>query len=174
MIKSDEIIAIGKFNKPHGINGEISASINAPVNMLHGGSCIVCDIDGIFVPFFVKELRNKSQDTLLLTIDDITNDQEASQLVNKDIYVKRNEYSGHIAEEEYLPIDFFINFKTIINEKHKGNIVDIDDSTANVLFVIEMNSGNSLLIPAVEEFIVSIDPENRIIEMDVPDELLEL
>ncbi|MBP5687193.1 MAG: 16S rRNA processing protein RimM [Muribaculaceae bacterium] len=173
MITRDEIIAIGKFNKTHGINGEISATINAPGVVLDNCSCIVCDIDGIFVPFFVKEFRNKSQEVFLLTIDDINNDQDAAMLVNKDIYVKRDEYNGVLEDEDQVPVDFFIGFNAEVNGL-KGNIVDIDDSTANVLFVIETTNGKQVLIPAVEEFIVDFNSKERIIKMEVPGDLLDL
>ncbi|MBR5639095.1 MAG: 16S rRNA processing protein RimM [Muribaculaceae bacterium] len=173
MITSDEIIAIGKFNKPHGISGEISATINTLTDVLNNCSCIVCDIDGIFVPFFIKALRNKSQETFLLSIDDINSDEEAAILVNKDIYVKRSEYYEVIEDEDRIPLDFFMNFNAIVNEIN-GKIVDIDDSTANVLFVIETTDGKSILIPAVEEFITDFDSKERTIKMEVPDELLNL
>ena len=173
MITSDEIIAIGKFNKTHGINGEISATINAPEVVLDNCSCIVCDIDGIFVPFFVKEFRNKSQEVFLLTIDDINNDQDAAMLVNKDIYVKRDEYNGVLEDEDQVPVDLFIGFNAVVNGL-KGNIVDIDDSTANVLFVIETTNGKQVLIPAVEEFIVDFNSKERIIKIEVPGDLLDL
>ncbi len=173
MITRDEIISIGKFNKTHGINGEISATINAPEALLDDCSCFVCDIDGIFVPFFIKDFRHKSQDTFLLTIDDIGNDQEALMLVNKDIYVKRSEYSHVLEDEDQVPVDFFIGFNAVVNAL-QGTIVDIDDSTANVLFVIETTHGKQILIPAVEEFITDFDSKDRTIKMEVPDELLEL
>lgn len=173
MITSEEIIAIGKFNKPHGINGEISATINAPAVVLKCCSCIVCDIDGIFVPFFIKDVRNKSQESFLISIDDVNNEQDAAMLVNKDIYVKRSEYDESLEDEDQVPIDFFIGFKAVINKLH-GKIVDIDDTTANVLFVIETNDGKHILIPAVEEFITDFDSKNRIIKLEVPDLLLDL
>lgn len=173
MITSDEIIAIGKFNKPHGISGEISATINAPESVLNDCSCIVCDIDGIFVPFFIKDFRYKSQETFLITIDDITNEQEAATLVNKDIYVKRDEYSEILEDEDQIPLDFFVGFNAIVNG-HECNIVDIDDSTANVLFVIETTDGKSVLIPAVEEFITDFNSKEKTIKMEVPEELLNL
>ncbi|MBO4722004.1 MAG: 16S rRNA processing protein RimM [Muribaculaceae bacterium] len=173
MITNDEIISIGKFNKTHGINGEISATINAPEALLDNCSCIVSDIDGIFVPFFIKDFRYKSQDMFLLTIDDINNDQEAMMLVNKEIYVKRSEYSEVLEDEDQVPVDFFIGFNAVVNGL-QGNIVDIDDSTANVLFVIETTDGKSILIPAVEEFITDFNSKDRIIKMEVPDELLDL
>lgn len=172
MITSDEIIAIGKFNKPHGINGEIAATINAPEALLDKCTCIVCDIDGIFVPFFVNDFRKKSQETFLLDIDDVNNEQEASMLVNKDIYVKRSEYCETLEDDE-VPIDFFIGFTAILNGQ-KGKIVDIDDSTANVLFVIETENSRSILIPAVEDFIIDFDSNERIIKLEVPDQLLDL
>ncbi len=173
MITRDEIIAIGKFNKTHGINGEISATINAPVSILRNCSCLVCDIDGIFVPFFIKEFRSRSQETFLLTIDDINNEQDAAMLVNKDIYVKRNDYGETLEDEDEVPLDYFIGFTAIVNG-NAGTIVEINDSTANVLFVIETADEKSILIPAVEDFITDFDLVNKKINMEVPDELLDL
>ena len=51
-------------------------------------------------------------------------------------------------------------------------IVAVDDSTMNVLFVIEKD-GDELLLPAHEEFIIDLDRENRVLKVDIPDGLLE-
>ena len=174
MITREEISLIGKFNKPHGINGEISATINAPLDVKEDCSCIVCDIDGIYVPFFINEVRRKSQDNLLITVDGINNEQEAMTLVNRDIYALSRDYNAAIASEDELPVNFFTNFKTVINSNYKGCIIDIDDSTANVLFVISLDNGHQVLIPAVDNFISDIDIDNRMIEFNVPQDLLDL
>lgn len=50
MITSEQIIEIGKFGKPHGINGEISAFIDDDVD-IEAIDRIVMDVDGIYVPF---------------------------------------------------------------------------------------------------------------------------
>ena len=102
------------------------------------------------------------------------NENEAAMIVNKDIYVLRSEYSHIAHDQEELPVDFFTGFDVIINDKLRGKISDIDDSTANVLFVIEISDGSQTLIPAVEDFIIGIDIDNRLIELEVPDELLSL
>ncbi|MBQ9585181.1 MAG: 16S rRNA processing protein RimM [Muribaculaceae bacterium] len=173
MITREEIAHVGKFNKPHGIAGEISATVLIDSSDLRQCKCIVCNVDGIMVPFFIKDLREKSRDSLLLTIEGINSDGEAAMLVNHDIFVLKSEYI-HSATNEELPIDFFTNFKVTINGCHNGKIVDIDDSTANVLFVIELDNGQSILVPAVDEFITGIDIDAQHIEMDVPNELLLL
>ena len=49
----------------------------------------------------------------------------------------------------------------------------IDDSTMNTLFVVDRDA-SELLIPANDDFVISVDEENKIIKMDVPDGLLNL
>ena len=49
MITRAEITEIGTFNKPHGIQGEISASFLCDFDEIELLSCIIVDEDGIFV-----------------------------------------------------------------------------------------------------------------------------
>jgi 16S rRNA processing protein RimM len=49
----------------------------------------------------------------------------------------------------------------------------VDESTINTLFVID-HQGTELLLPAQEEFIVNIDHEQRVMEVQVPDGLLQM
>lgn len=175
MITRDELIEIGVYNKPHGVNGEISATIDCELDILSQFSCLFSDIDGIFVPFFVSSKRGKTAQTVLLQIDGINNESEATLLVNKTIFVKKNEFDklAKDYDSDEMPIDYFIGYKAIINEDTVGEIVDVDDSTANVLFRIEVDD-KELLVPAVDEFVVDIDTENETIKLDVPTELLDL
>ena len=98
-------------------------------------------------------------------------------LVNKSIFVKKDEFNA-LADEydsDEMPIDYFIGYKAIVNGKALGEIVDFDDSTANVLFTIrDAQSGKEVLVPAVEDFISGILPEQQQIEFEVPEELLNL
>ncbi|MBR5102767.1 MAG: 16S rRNA processing protein RimM, partial [Muribaculaceae bacterium] len=93
MIQRSELIEIGTFRKPHGVNGEISAVADVDAALLTRFSCVVVSIDGIFVPFFIANARPKSGETVLLQIDGISSEAEASALVNKDFYVLKTEYS---------------------------------------------------------------------------------
>ncbi len=54
-----------------------------------------------------------------------------------------------------------------------GKIVHIDDSTINTLFVVGRDA-SELLIPANDDFVISVDRENKIIKMDVLNGLLNL
>ena len=91
MITREEIIEIGIFNKAHGVKGEISATIDCEIDVFRKFSCIVVEIDGIFVPFFAESIRPKSQETVLLNIDGFDSDVAVKILVNKTIYVLKAE-----------------------------------------------------------------------------------
>ena len=55
-----------------------------------------------------------------------------------------------------------------------GHIVDVDMSTANVLFVVEREGGGELLVPAIDDWVVSVDEEAKKLMMHVPEGLLDL
>jgi 16S rRNA processing protein RimM len=69
---------------------------------------------------------------------------------------------------------YFVGFE-VVEENHGkiGTITDVDQSTENILFVIETDD-DEILIPAVEEYITDIDHEKKIIRLRLPDGLLDL
>ena len=51
MIREEEVFKIGQFAKPHGIKGELSLVTNSDVLEDAEDPYIVCEMDGILVPF---------------------------------------------------------------------------------------------------------------------------
>ena len=78
MIVRDQLIAVGRFNKAHGVNGEVQATLDIDADLLPRLRCIVTDVDGIYVPFFIASHRKKGTQSVLLTIDGITSEQQAA------------------------------------------------------------------------------------------------
>lgn len=176
MITRDELIAIGHYNKPHGVAGELSATVDVELEVLSGLSCLVSDIDGIFVPFFVNAIRPKSGDTMLLTIDGIEDEKEAARLVNRDIFALKRDYRQESidAEADGYPLDFFIGFELRDSDGSRvGEIIDVDEQTENAIFVVE-RYGSEIMVPATDDLIVEFDIDNKLMVMDLPDGLLDL
>ena len=80
MIRLAEIAEAGHFNKPHGIKGEMSATLDFDLD-LDNVKCIIVPVEGIFVPFFIRSWRPKTADTCLLTLDGINSDMKAHCLL---------------------------------------------------------------------------------------------
>ena len=172
MIKRDELIKIGQFNKPHALYGEISFTFSNDIFDRSDCPYIICEIDGIFVPFFIEEYRFKSDTTGLMKLVDIDTSDDAKMFTNTDIYFPKTYISDK--EDTVASKDFFLNFKVYDgDDNYLGSITEVDDSTANVLFVIDNGEDNEpLLIPAVEEFIKEIDEENKILRLDLLEGLI--
>ena len=68
--------------------------------------------------------------------------------------------------------DFFVGFR--MEEVHHGKlgeVIEVDTSTINTLFVVDYK-GEELLIPAQEELIVDIDQKHKVITVDLPEGML--
>lgn len=177
MISRDDVIQVGKTLRPHGLKGELSASTEFDIDF-DALRCIVLDIDGILVPFFIESWRTKSADVSLLTIDGIDDDTKASALSNKEIYILATdaEKAGLTTDDDdVLYFSELPGFTIMASDGEKIGIVRrVDDSTSNVVLSVETPTGEEVLIPFAEEFVEGIDKQNKLIMLDLPDGILDL
>jgi 16S rRNA processing protein RimM len=172
MIKTEEVYKIGLFNKPHGIHGELSFTFTDDIFDRVDGDYLVCLLDGIFVPFFIEEYRFRSDSTALVKLEGVDSSERARMFTNVEVYFPVK-YAEGVKPDE-LPRNFFIGFT--MREVHAGDlgeIIDVDDTTVNVLFVVKSGK-EELLIPAREEFIVEIDRMHKVMTVNLPEGLLSL
>ena len=172
MIRPEEVYCIGKFTRTHGVQGEMAMSFTDDVFDRTDCPYLVCSMDGILVPFFIEEYRFKSDSVALIKFERIDTNEAASIFTNKEVYVPKS-YAEEAEDGEYS-WQYFIGFGTEDTQHgHLGELVDVDESTVNTLFVVERPNGEELLIPAQETFIEDIDHEKRLIKFNLPDGLLE-
>ncbi|MEY8706294.1 ribosome maturation factor RimM [Bacteroides faecichinchillae] len=172
MIKKEEVYRIGIFNKPHGIHGELQFTFTDDIFDRADCDYLVCQLDGIFVPFFIEEYRFRSDSTALVKLEGVDTTERARMFTNVDVYFPVE----HVDEAEAgeLSWNFFIGFR--MEDVHHGllgEVVDVDITTVNTLFVVEQE-GEELLVPAQEEFILGIDQEKKLITVELPEGLLNL
>lgn len=167
MILEKEIFKAGKINKTHGVSGELNCAIDA--DTIDRAEYMVLDMDGIFVPFFISSIRVKSSNSVLLTLEDVETETDARNLVGKDIYLPIHLMS----DEDMLSYEYFVGFTVVNADEKLGEISFVDDQTVNILFGITAEDGE-ILLPAVEDFIMEVDNENKILYTNYPIELVEL
>lgn len=174
MIKQDEVFKIGRFAKPHGIKGELALLTSSDVfDDVEEDLYVVCDIDGIFVPFYIEEYRYKGDAVILVKLEYVNNEESAREFTNRDVYFPLDavEESDLVGDMTW---DSFIGYKVIDKQNGElGSIVDVDESTINVLLKIAYK-GEELLLPAVEELITDVDHTDKLMTVSVPEGLLDL
>jgi len=174
MIKQEEVLKIGQFGKPHGIKGEISLITNSDVFDDSDDPYIICDINGILVPFFIEEYRYKSENVILVKLENIDSDEAVREFTNRDVFYPLDEMGEENDLIGDITWDSFIGFQ-VTDEKHGplGMITGVDESTMNVLLQIRQDD-KEILIPAVEEIITAADHTEKQLTVSVPEGLLDL
>ena len=169
MIKQEDVYHIGRLGKTHGVKGEVSFQFEDDIFDRVDADYLVLDIDGILVPFFLEEYRFRSDTICLVKFCDVDTQQHASELTGCDVYFPRELAD---VEDELPMLAFLVGFDIInaADNSRIGSVVDIDDQTANILFVLD----NGMLIPASDELISNIDTKHDTITMNIPDGLLEI
>lgn len=172
MILSSDMIQIGRLLKPYGIKGEITLLFDKPELADIDTEYYFLEIDSIFVPFFIEEATFNSDVTLRVKFEDIDDEVFASKFSKLPVFLHREMVENVISQENY-DWDFFIGYTIVAQNNTIIGVVDaVDSATINVLFVV-VNGDEEHLIPATEDFIVSIDEKTKTIWMNLPDGLIE-
>lgn len=171
MIRQEEVYKIGKIGKPHGVKGELTLFFDDVFDRVEAEYLVLC-VDGILVPFYMDDWRFKTGETALVKFTDIDTKEAASELTGCEVF-----FPKHLSdrEEDDLTWDEIKGFEVVdANHGNIGNVVSIDESTVNVIMEVETAKGNIILVPANENLIKEVDPENRRIVVDLPDGLVDL
>lgn len=172
MITNEQLIEVGYITKLHGLKGEMQATVTDTV-FDDAKHCpyLVCDMDGIFVPFFIKGYRFRSNETMLLSFDDVDTQEKAEQFCGKTLYFDRKCFTAQEEEDYEAEAEEELGYigYTVIDQElgPLGEIIDIDDQTANVLFIID-HDGEELMIPAADDLVLEIDDDSQTILMQLP------
>ncbi|MCC8145246.1 MAG: ribosome maturation factor RimM [Bacteroidales bacterium] len=173
MIRREDLVKIGKINKPHGVKGEMSFSFTN--DSFEESECpfLILEIDGIFVPFRLEEYRFTSGANALIQLKNIDSDRKARPLTHKEVYFPK-EYLREDTDDDSYTWDYFTGF-TIVDEKEGeiGVIEYIDESTVNTLFVVRKED-TEVLIPAADELVTHIDEEQKRLYVLLPEGLLDI
>lgn len=190
MILRTELKEIGRLQKPHGINGEINATSPLDAAELAALRCVVLEIEGIFVPFFISSARPKSSQSSLLKIDGIASEAEAAALCPAPFYVLRDdiarleagddgeddEEADEEGDDEGFYAEDLIGYTVESDDgAFSGEIIDLDDSTDNYLFIVRDSAGRRVMLPVADgSMIEEIDPERHHLTLSLPEGLADL
>ena len=172
MIKKEDVFKIGQFAKPHGIKGEITLLTTSDVFDDSDDPFIVCEFEGILVPFFIEEYRYKSDSAILVKLENIDSELQAREFSNLEVYYPLDAAVGDLVGD--MTWDSFVGY--VVTDTKLGvlgPITMVDESTINVLLQVNYK-GNEILIPAAEELILGVDHDKKLLEVALPDGLLDL
>ena len=171
-MKKENIIIIGKIAKADGVKGLIRPDIDLGYEKtLAKAPFVFIFIDGLPIPFKIMEV-NVHRD-YAFKLEDIDSPEKVQRFINlplgiheKDMLLKRKFAESGIKKWEGY---------TISNQCETiGRIVEVASFPGQLMAVVENNAGKTYHIPFVDEWIVTVDLDTKIIDMNLPDGILEV
>jgi 16S rRNA processing protein RimM len=172
MLKKDDLIQIGHFAKPHGIKGEISLVTDYEIAGIAAvdDPYLVCDMDGIPVPFFIESCRPKNNTAVLVGLADIDSEDKAKLFTGKPAYVPSDMLPS---DDEAVPEWKYLTGYRVTDDRtgEIGTVSYVDDHTTNILLIVDRDD-TEILIPAA--LIIALDRERKRIEVSLPEGFWEI
>lgn len=167
----EDLLQVGIITSTHGVRGEVKVfpTTDDPARFKKlkevvldtGKEMKTLEIQG------VKFFKNM----VILKFKGIDNINDVEQYKTKSLYVTRKN-AVKLKKDEYFIADLIGLSVCSDDESIKGEIMDVMETGANDVYVIELEDGRELLLPAIKECVLSVDMEAGMMKIHVLDGLL--
>lgn len=172
-MRKEECFYLGKIAKKFSFKGEVLIYLDTDEPELYENmESIFVEYNKNLVPFFIENSSFHKNDFLRVKFEDVDNEAEADAILNHEVYLPLSMLPKLEGNKFYFHevIGFEIEDKRI---GIFGKIVSINDTSAQPLFEV-INGNVEILVPMIDQFLVTIDRENKKVIMDLPEGLVEM
>jgi 16S rRNA processing protein RimM len=130
------------------------------------------ELNGTLTPFFALSTRVQPPNTLVVQVEDL--DEGTSELlIGHEVFLPLSSLPALKGKKFYFHevIGFDVHDKTA---GHIGKITSIFDRSTQPVFQVMTEDKKEILIPITEHFIVGVKRDEKIMEMDLPEGLLDI
>lgn len=168
----EAMLQVGAIVKAHGVRGEVKVfpTTDSPQRFF--------DLAGIYLDTGKGGLQRlkiqgvKSVNKFaVLKLQGIDSMDEAEKYRGKTLWVSREE-AQPLMEDEYY-IGDLIGMEVVLEDKSPfGVLIDVMETGANDVYVVETSQGKEVLLPAIGECILDVDVETGVMTVHLMDGLL--
>ncbi|MBN4071266.1 16S rRNA processing protein RimM, partial [Crocinitomix catalasitica] len=157
----------------HSFKGEVSIylDVDDPQDYKELESVFV-EFDGKLIPFFLEQIQLKQKNFAVVKFEDIEREEQAKKLVKCDLYLPKTALPKLKNDEYYF---FEIENFAVVDELRGeiGKVIKVVDLSGNPLIQVDFK-GAEILIPKQDNFVKSIDWDEKIIHISAPEGLIEM
>ncbi|RYY89873.1 MAG: 16S rRNA processing protein RimM [Chitinophagaceae bacterium] len=167
-----EYFKIGKLVAAHGLKGELilKHSLGKKTALKGLQALFIEEGKDRFLPWFIASARMKSEEEVVLQLQDIDTREKALKLTQKEVWLAEKDFQQHSGKT--APISL-LNYMLVEAGKELGTILEVIEQPHQVLCRIEVE-GKEALIPLNEDTIRTIDRKKKQVHVELPDGLLEI
>jgi len=171
-MKIEDSFYIGYITKTKGLKGEVQLFFEFQDYEGLELDSLFIELNGRLVPFFVAGYKLQANSTGYFYFEDIDTIEKAEKLLKKKVYLPLTKMPER-GEDEF----FYTDLKGfIVHDEHYGElgeIIEVHEYPQQFIAVVPYKF-REVMFPLNEDIIKSIDEENGILEVNLPEGLVDL
>ncbi|MXO31460.1 MULTISPECIES: ribosome maturation factor RimM [Apibacter] len=164
---------LGTITKTHGLKGHLIVKLDTDEPEAYNNlESVFININEMPVPFFLNECQLYNKDSLRVKFEDTSiNSQD---LIGTQLYLPLNTLPKLKGKQFYY--HEVIHFSLVDENLQKiGEITEINDNSAQALFIIKLSKNNKFIyIPVINDWIIEVNRNDQYISMTLPEGILDL
>lgn len=167
-------VKAGKISKPYGLRGEVHMILfPSVVQNIETGIPLFIDLDGQRVPYFIESADPVSEDQAIVKLEFIHSIEEAKKVSGCDVYLdpKYHHTEFENGKDELGNVLGYMAYDKTLGIL--GRVIDFVPSEMNPVWLIAYQE-RELMVPATQEFILSVDHKKQSIILDLPQGITDL
>ena len=168
----DEAFYIGYITKTRGLKGEMQLFFEFEDYNELDFDILFLEVNKKLVPYFVENIKLQNNSTAYLQLEDIDHIDKTRDLIKKKVYLPKDKMP------ERDPSDFrytdLVGYLVVDEEEGEiGHILSVQEFPQQFMATVDFD-GKELLFPLSEDLILGVDLEERVIEVELPEGLVDL
>jgi len=164
---------LGKIVKKHSFKGEVVIKLDTDEPHLYKNlESVFVELGNNLIPFFIEKSSLSKNTMFRVKFEGVDSEQDAEAILRSGIYLPLTLLPKLTGNKFYYHEVIGFTIKDI-NFGNVGTITNINDSAAQPLFEIDRD-GIEIFIPMIDDFIKKVDRENKTIEVETPEGLIDL
>ena len=172
-MQQKDCFLFGTVFKLHGYKGDVNIYNDDDIPLDFSRlEYFFIEINNELVPYFIKKARPTKPNIILVKFDDVNSEEEAKKIRKLKVYLPKDLIPK--TEDNEITEKKLIGYSIIDhNLGDLGEITFINSQTAQQLIYVR-KEGKEFCFPMHKQFIKGVDSKNRTMEVEIPEELLNL
>lgn len=168
----EDTLQVGIITSPHGVRGEVKVyPTTDDVRRFKRLKEVILDTGKERINLEIESVKF-FKNLVILKFKGIDNINDVERYRQKSLYVTRKN-AVRLSRDEYFIADLIGLSVQNENGDNIGTMKDVMETGANDVYVIGMNDGRELLLPAIKQCVLEVDVEAGYIKVHILDGLLD-
>ena len=155
----EDFLKVGVITTTHGVRGEVKVYPTTDAERFEELEYVLLDTGREQLRLTIDNVKY-FKNLVILKFKEIGNINEIEKYKGKELWIPREE-AQELEEDEYYIADL-IGMEVVLEDGTSfGTLKDVLETGANDVYVIKTEDGKEVLIPAIGECILDVNPEEN-------------